>query len=743
LRNTLTLLALILLLGAIPAASAPAKPERVAGESLAKLLERHFGKLYRAEELLADAAVNGKHADCTDLSGDDKKIRGELLSWLCTDPDATAQMHFRGIWIDDAEIVGDVDLSWARITFPLVAYNCRFSSDINLTDSHMTFLALMDGSAKNLDARSARFESSLLLRDGFKAEGGVDLVSAEIDGNLDCDGGQFIGSENMLALNANGVLVKRSVFLRNGFKAEGGVDLVSAEIDGNLECEGGQFIGTDKVPGLDASGIQVKGRVFLRDGFKAEGGVNLIGAKVDGNLECDSGTFIGNDKTLALNANDAEVKGDVFLRQNFIANGGVELVAAKIDKNLECDSGTFIGNDKTPALNANDAEVKGNVLFGGSFEADGGVNLLSAKIEKTLRCDGGLFIGDVNTLALNANFVEVNGGVFCRAPFIANGEVNLTGAKIGNNFECDGGKFISKNGGMALCADSVRIAGHVFLRANFMADGSVDFTAGDVAGIFEWIDVDAPEKAKLDLSRCRIGKLYNKNNWPTQGNLSIDGCVYEQIDQDAQPKAKVQLEWLSRQISDQPFQMSDPPPFRSQPYEQLAAVFRKMGLEEEARDVMVAKNEEHAKYVRGEPQWLWYGLFGHLIGYGYRPWRAFFISLGVIGFGFALFFVGYWTRLITPTSDEAYCAVGGRYKILESYPKFNSLVYSIETFVPLVKMGIGDHWMTNANRGWRLGLGPVGFTTGGLLRIYYWIHITAGWVLSALWVGALTGLVKT
>jgi hypothetical protein len=643
LRNTLTLLALILLLGAIPAASAPAKPERVAGESLAKLLERHFGKLYRAEELLADAAVNGKHADCTDLSGDDKKIRGELLSWLCTDPDATAQMHFRGIWIDDAEIVGDVDLSWARITFPLVAYNCRFSSDINLTDSHMTFLALMDGSAKNLDARSARFESSLLLRDGFKAEGGV----------------------------------------------------------------------------------------------------NLIGAKVDGNLECDSGTFIGNDKTLALNANDAEVKGDVFLRQNFIANGGVELVAAKIDKNLECDSGTFIGNDKTPALNANDAEVKGNVLFGGSFEADGGVNLLSAKIEKTLRCDGGLFIGDVNTLALNANFVEVNGGVFCRAPFIANGEVNLTGAKIGNNFECDGGKFISKNGGMALCADSVRIAGHVFLRANFMADGSVDFTAGDVAGIFEWIDVDAPEKAKLDLSRCRIGKLYNKNNWPTQGNLSIDGCVYEQIDQDAQPKAKVQLEWLSRQISDQPFQMSDPPPFRSQPYEQLAAVFRKMGLEEEARDVMVAKNEEHAKYVRGEPQWLWYGLFGHLIGYGYRPWRAFFISLGVIGFGFALFFVGYWTRLITPTSDEAYCAVGGRYKILESYPKFNSLVYSIETFVPLVKMGIGDHWMTNANRGWRLGLGPVGFTTGGLLRIYYWIHITAGWVLSALWVGALTGLVKT
>jgi hypothetical protein len=34
-------------------------------------------------------------------------------------------------------------------------------------------------------------------------------------------------------------------------------------------------------------------------------------------------------------------------------------------------------------------------------------------------------------------------------------------------------------------------------------------------------------------------------------------------------------------------------------------------------------------------------------------------------------------------------------------------------------------------------------TGGGLLRFYYWIHLIAGWILTTLLVGALTGLIKT
>jgi hypothetical protein len=71
----------------------------------------------------------------------------------------------------------------------------------------------------------------------------VDLIFAKIDGILVCTGGQFLGNDKVLALNANGAEVKGHVFLDNGFKAKGGVDLGSAKIEGHLDCIGGEFFG--------------------------------------------------------------------------------------------------------------------------------------------------------------------------------------------------------------------------------------------------------------------------------------------------------------------------------------------------------------------------------------------------------------------------------------------------------------------------------------------------------------------
>jgi hypothetical protein len=90
----------------------------------------------------------------------------------------------------------------------------------------------------------------------------------------------------------------------------------------------------------------------------------------------------------------------------------------------------------------------------------------------------------------------------------------------------------------------------------------------------------------------------------------------------------------------------------------------------------------------------------------------------------------------------------GTPRVSEDYPKFNPFVYSVETFVPLVKLGIGEKWTPNANRGAPLNVGTLGLlgfprTWGSLLRYYLWFHIIAGWVLTTLWVGGLTGLAKT
>lgn len=114
---------------------------------------------------------------------------------------------------------------------------------------------------------------------------------------------------------------------------------------------------------------------------------------------------------------------------------------------------------------------------------------------------------------------------------------------------------------------------------------------------------------------------------------------------------------------------------------------------------------------------------------------------------------GYHQNLITPTGEKAYVLEKdgmpqlprtGRPKVIETYPKFNALVYSLETFVPLLKLGISERWTPNAKCGVTLNLGIAGSpTAGSLLRYYLWLHIIAGWVLTTLWVGGLSGFVKT
>jgi hypothetical protein len=86
------------------------------------------------------------------------------------------------------------------------------------------------------------------------------------------------------ALSADGAVVKGGVFLPKGFRAEGVVRLLRAQIEGDLDCSGGTFTNPPK-QGMDASGnalsaerAVVKGGVFLREGFRAEGALNLTNA---------------------------------------------------------------------------------------------------------------------------------------------------------------------------------------------------------------------------------------------------------------------------------------------------------------------------------------------------------------------------------------------------------------------------------------------------------------------------------
>ncbi|MFO7920225.1 MAG: hypothetical protein R6U99_05310, partial [Nioella sp.] len=67
------------------------------------------------------------------------------------------------------------------------------------------------------------------------------------------------------------------------------------------------------------------------------------------------------------------------------------------------------------------------------------------------------------------------------------------------------------------------------------------------------------------------------------------------------------------------------------------------------------------------------------------------------------------------------------------YPRFNALVYSADTLLPIVAMEMQDYWIPDEAQGPR----------GRWTRYFLWLQIAMGWALSLLAVAGFSGLVKS
>ena len=162
--------------------------------------------------------------------GEDRTIRAECIKWLCYDKQAQDRIHPKGIQIQGAKISKLLDLSFARVPYPLAFAECAFTHKMVLHHARIRALNLQGSHVKSILANELKLDSDFFLRDGFKAEGAVQLLGATIGGQLNCSGGQFINEEGN-ALIADTAQIKGVVFLSDGFRAEGRVSLVSAILE--------------------------------------------------------------------------------------------------------------------------------------------------------------------------------------------------------------------------------------------------------------------------------------------------------------------------------------------------------------------------------------------------------------------------------------------------------------------------------------------------------------------------------
>jgi hypothetical protein len=379
-------------------------------------------------------------------------------------------------------------------------------------------------------------------------------------------------------------------------------------------------------------------------------------------------------------------------------------------------------------------KVEAGVLLRAGFCSSGRVRLIGARIGGNLDCGGGLFQGQEGE-ALLVDGAHIDGSVMLNQGFCAKGQVRFLGAQIGGNMSCDTARFLHP-GKDALTADRLKIDGNVFLNGGMHVDGRAGFPSALIHGFFVWHGISQPQAAMLDLRSAKIGALWvGRESWPLPGNLHLHGLTYDLLDDRHTLDAATWISFLRLQPKQ---------PFRPQPYEQLAAVLRKDGQDSDAKDVQYAKEVDRGR--SGKLRWSqipWYRIFGPLIGYGYKPWRALWLSVLVVIAGWILFGMGASYGLMVPSKMEAYVtdAAGGKPRVSENYVKLNPLVYSLDVFTPLIDLAQADYWLPAADRGHELGVGPLRTTTGALLRFYMWFHIIAGWVLSSLLFVGLTGTI--
>ena len=362
---------------------------------------------------------------------------------------------------------------------------------------------------------------------------------------------------------------------------------------------------------------------------------------------------------------------------------------------------------------------------------------LSGSYIRGLHADGLAVEGDLvlsgarlenpNGDALVADGMTVEGDVFLNREFHATGAVRLVGARVGGRLSCTGARLENSNGN-ALNADEMTVEGSVFLDQKFYAIGTVRLARARIQGALVCTEArfENPNGIALNLEHARLGGIEDdEGSWPQRGRLRIDGLEYEGFAGDRTPTdARRRLEWLRRQLPD----------FRPQPYDQLARVFRRMGREADAVEVLIAKQED---LIRHGKLSLWGRLarriLGVTIGHGYRSGRALLWSLAFVIAGALIFGWANARGLMAPSSpeiltDPLYRAGG---TIPPDYPRFQALAYSLDAFLPIVDLHQESFWLPDAGK-------PF----GTLVRLYLWIHIAAGWFLSTLFVSGVTGLVR-
>lgn len=407
-------------------------------------------------------------------------------------------------------------------------------------------------------------------------------------------------------------------------------------------------------------------------------------------------------------ADNVRVDGDLIISGCHV-NGTVALYHSFISGDLIL-SGSHVGNSHGRALNLAGATITGKVSAD-DFTANGAIWIVAAQISGEVDLSKAHF-SNPGGVAFEGSRLSVGGPVFCRERFTCHGEMRLRRARIGGFLDIAHAS-LSNPGGHALFAPGIAVGGNLTCReanpADFSGgivlnyahiDGELDLTGArldETSGMLTCAYLVAaqmrlplaPVSKPVDLSHARVENL-DASPHSTPSGVQADELTYATLS--PLLPARERITWLGHQASYSP-----------QPYEQLAAAYRRIGHDTDARSVLLAKERRRHQ---NSPLWarLWGVLQDATTGYGYRPARAGLWLIALLVLGTAVF------TLHPPAPIRS-----------NASPEFNPFFYTLDLLLPVVSYGQQTAFAAR---------GPYQWMAYGLM--------TAGWLLATTIITGIT-----
>ncbi|MFF4587280.1 membrane-associated oxidoreductase [Streptomyces sp. NPDC001388] len=369
-----------------------------------------------------------------------------------------------------------------------------------------------------------------------------------------------------------------------------------------------------------------------------------------------------------------------------------------------------------PGLSVTRARIDGSLRltrcrFGGPVRLDG------AQISGALFLEGAeiAVAAPAAQPVLQLNQVTVEDDL-CARGLRARGLIRLDGATVAGSLDLEDAE-LGNPGARVLDAEALDVGANLLAR-RLRAQGRIDLRGARVPGRVDLLDarLSNPGGTALRASSCVIGEFWLRRGPRVEGMLNLRRAEINQLDVEPEMLPdQVRLldltytfltphEPAERRL---PMLERDGEGFDPHAYEQLTAAYRRIGDDQAARLVQLAKQRRRRSTLP------WYGkVWGHLqdaaVGYGFRPLRAAVWLLSLLAVG-SLVYAGHHPPALK--AGEA--------------PRFDPVFYTLDLLLPVISFGQEGAFAPR----------------GGYQTLSYVLVVT-GWILATTVVAGVTRTVS-